>query len=285
MQLKSFNVIALVTASLISSSVLAALPSSGEKVAPAEVEQFQPILAASKLQISDPNGKEGNKKEVAQDSNFTGVVNDNFYVDKDSQAFVFKMAGNKHRSELRVLENFRTDLSDTFYHLSAMVQPINPMDSVKNSDFKQNEMTFMQVHNKGTTAQGDGYIPHPLLRVVWRKELKGKQGHYWAMIKNNAIICKGENADKTKVNTTDCKQKAYTQYDLGPYNAEKPTQFDVIVGNNHLVVKVDGQEKVDHNIDYWAHFLSYFKAGVYNQFSNGESEIHFYQLHYSVEKK
>ncbi|MFA0697970.1 polysaccharide lyase family 7 protein, partial [Vibrio sp. 10N.222.49.C9] len=29
---------------------------------------------------------------------------------------------------------------------------------------------------------------------------------------------------------------------------------------------------------YWEHLLSYFKAGVYNQFENGESEAHFRAL-------
>lgn len=278
----------LLSLSLIASSLVFSASSlaaeTGEHIAPASVAKFQHILSESKLQISDPDGKPSNKKEVALDSNFDGIMNEFFYVEKDSQAFVFKMSGNKMRNELRVQENFRTDLPDTFYHLTASLEPINPQESVKDSDFTQNEITYLQVHNKGFDNEGTGYIPHPLLRVVWRKSLDGKDGHFWAMIKNNGLVCKGEGFDPK--NTRACKaENAYKKFDLGAYQENKATDFDIIVGNQNIEIKVDGETKVKHNIGYWKERLSYFKAGVYNQFSHGESQVKFYKLDYLVEKK
>lgn len=257
---------------------------TGKLGVPADYSQFQAILSQSKLQISDPNGKRSNKVEIAQDSNFTGVVSEYFYVDKKSEAFVFKMSGDHLRNELRVHENFRTDLADTTYRLSAKLEPINPVKSMANSDITQNEITYLQVHNKGTSANGAGNVPHPLLRVVWRQGEEPTAGHYWAVVKNNALICKGKAGEENK-NNPECKAgNAYKNYDLGAMTPGVATQFDVIVGQEKLIVNVNGETKVDHNIDYWKHLLSYFKAGVYNQFSHGESEAKFYQLEYVVEK-
>ncbi len=256
---------------------------TGEQVAPAEYEKFDSILSASKLQISTPNAAPGSKNELATDSDFSGIVNENFYVDKGSEAFVFKMQGYKLRNELRVLENFKSDKPYTFYRLSADLMPVNPQQSIKNSTTKRDEMTFLQVHNKGTFddgLHGVGYIPHPLLRVVWEGERRGVNNHYWAVIKNNAVNCGKDSGNREK---TECK-KAYKRFDLGPVNPDRPTRFDVIVGDQTLLIKVDGSTKVKHDISYWKHLLSYFKAGVYNQFENGGSEAHFYNLEYAVEE-
>lgn len=259
-------------------------PANGVRVAPAEYAKFQPILSASKLQISEPNAKAGSKTELALDSNFTGLVNEHFYVDQGSEAFVFNMEGYKLRNELRVMDNFNTSLPNTYYRLSADLMPINPRESVKNSEPKRDEMTFLQVHNSGTkNVRGlsvEGYIPHPLLRVVYDADRSGMQDHYWAVIKNNAVNCGSKSGNK---GTAPCK-KAYKRFDLGPVNPEAPTHFDIIVGNQKLVIKVDGEVKVDHDISYWKHLFSYFKAGVYNQFKNGKSEAHFYTLDYAVEE-
>ncbi|MGB6136945.1 MAG: hypothetical protein WBG74_10230, partial [Shewanella sp.] len=69
------------------------MPSNGEQGIPADYSKFHSILSVSKLQISTPNAKEGSKNEVATDSNFAGVMDENFYVDKGSEALVFKMQG------------------------------------------------------------------------------------------------------------------------------------------------------------------------------------------------
>lgn len=258
-------------------------PATGEQITPISYAKFAPILAASKLQISTPNGKAGSKNEVAEDGNFKDIMDENFYVDKGSEAFVFKMEGYKLRNELRVRENFKSNDPNTFHRLSAELLLINPQDSVKDSTKKNREMTVLQVHNKGTAddgKHGTGYIPHPLLRIVWLEERSGIKNHYWAIIKNNALNCR-------KVDGAypfpECK-KSYLKMDLGAASATEATQFDIIVGGEKLVIKMNGETKVDHSLDYWTHMLSYFKAGVYNQFKNGQSEAHFYQLEYKVDK-
>lgn len=252
---------------------------------PATYSQYQDILSKSKLQISAPEGRRSNKKEVAQDSNFTNIVNEYFYVDKATENFVFKMSGDHLRNELRIHDNFRTDLPDTFYRLNTSFLPIEPEASMANSDIKQNEITILQVHNKGTDNKGSNNVPHPLLRVVWKENAKGVKGHYWAIIKTNALICKGEKG-KENINKPECSSsQAYKRYDLGAYSAGKAVNVDVIVGDRKMVIEVDGEVKVNHDITYWKPLLSFFKAGVYNQFSNGLSHVEFNKLEYVIETK
>ncbi|WP_285162973.1 polysaccharide lyase family 7 protein [Shewanella goraebulensis] len=257
---------------------------TGEREAPADYSQFSNILSASKLQISTPNSRPGSKYELATDSDFSGIVNEHFYVDKGSKALIMNMEGYKLRNELRVLENFKSDSPNTFYHLSAELMPINPRESVKDSPSKNDAMTFLQVHNKGTFDDGKhgvGYIPHPLLRLVYEADRKGVKDHYWAIIKNNAVNCSKDSGNR---DTSDCKN-AYVRFDLGAYDPNAPTQFDIIVGDSKLVINRDGVNQVEHDITYWKEMLNYFKAGVYNQFENGKSEAHFYQLDYKIEQK
>jgi len=253
---------------------------------PVKYTQYQSILSASKLQLSDPNGKSGNKSELGKKGNFSGVVNKHFYVNPNSQDLVFSMTGHKNRSEVRVLDNFDTSLPNTFYHLTADILPINPQDSVKNSESKNDAMTYLQVHNSGNGSSkrggtGEGYIPHPLLRVVYEANRDGKTDHYWAIIKNNNIDCGSKSGNK---GTPICKD-SYIKLDLGPVNTNKSTHFDIAVGNSQLLITVDGQTKVNHDISYWKNLHSYFKAGIYNQFKNGTSEVHFSSLDYKIQQK
>ncbi|WP_217495144.1 polysaccharide lyase family 7 protein [Vibrio sonorensis] len=255
-------------------------PATGERVEPAKYAKFHSILNASKLQISKPNSQAGSKYELALDSDFSGIVNDYFYVDKGSSSFVFKMEGYKLRNELRVLENFKSDTPE-YYRLSANLMLINPMKSIEKSPHNRDEMTLLQVHNKGTFddgLHGVGYIPHPLVRVVWEAERRGVQNHYWAVIKNNAVNCGSDSGNRE---LPVCK-KAYKRVALGPASSGVPVRFDVLVGDQTLIIKVNGTTKVNHDISYWKHLLSYFKAGVYNQFENGQSEVHFHTLEYGA---
>ncbi|CAM4214838.1 polysaccharide lyase family 7 protein [Vibrio agarivorans] len=249
---------------------------------PSTYTQFQDILATSKLQISDPDGKRSNKVEVAENSDFSGIVNDYFYVDKDTEALVFKMKNDHLRNELRVHENFRTDLENEFHTLSAEVVIVDPERSMQESDSKQDEITFLQVHNKGLDQAGTHNVPHPLLRVVWKRDSAGIKGHFWAIVKNNAVICKGLYAEKHGDKAMCQSNEAYKHYDLGKAPSKDITDFDITVGNKLLAIDVNGQRLVEHDIDYWRHLLTFYKAGVYNQFTHGMSEAHFYKLDYTV---
>ncbi|GAL09331.1 alginate lyase precursor [Vibrio astriarenae] len=278
--------LALTTAMLISGTAFAGVDMfvpSDDRGIPNDYPQYANILAASKLQISDPDGRKGNQFQIAEDSNFEGMVNESFYVDLESEALVFKMANDHRRNEIRVHENFRSDLPDTFYRLSSSVEPVDPEGSMKNSTSKQNEITYIQVHNKSWVDSGEKGIPHPLLRIVWKEESNGIKGEYWAIIKANNLICKGERGQEN-IGKEACKAgNAYAHYHLGPVELQ-PTDFDVIVGDSKLVINVNGEEKVNHNIDYWSNLTSYFKAGVYNQYTDGESHANFHKLEYHVDK-
>ncbi|WP_394129917.1 polysaccharide lyase family 7 protein [Shewanella maritima] len=263
-------------------SAYQAKPLTGEKVAVTQYSKFDSIAKVSKLQISEPNAKPGSKYELAKDGDFSDVLNEYFYVDTNAEALVMKMTGYKLRNEFRVQNNFKTDDANAFYRLSADVMPINPRESMKDSPSKNDAFTILQVHNKGTFDDGKhgvGYIPHPLMRIVYEAERRDFSDHYWAVIKNNNINCSTKSGNR---DTADCKN-AYIRVNLGKYDPDHPTRFDILVGDKRLIVKVDGVTRVDHNIDYWQDFLSYFKAGVYNQFENGTSEAHFYSLEYAKE--
>ncbi|PMH44812.1 alginate lyase [Vibrio sp. 10N.286.49.B3] len=281
----------LITAALLmsaSSMVSAGVQFSnpGNKLGePANYQQYDNILAASELQISDPEGKKGNKDYFGLDNNYADIVNENFYVDKSTEALVFKMKNDHLRNELRVQKNFRTDLPNEFYKLSSSVEIINPELSMKNSDSKQDEITFLQLHNKGLDDQGTHNVPHPLLRIVWKRDNNGVQGHYWAIVKNNAVICKGLFGQKTKDKEMCRSNVAYSQFDLGKAPTGEFTDIDITAGNKILAIDVNGERKLEKDIDYWRHLLSFYKVGVYNQFTNGESEAHFNKLEYTEIKK
>jgi hypothetical protein len=145
-----------------------------------------------------------------------------------------------------------------------------------NSPADHDEVTFLQIHNKGTSSDGTGYIPHPLVRIVWEQERNGLAGHYWAVVKNNALDCSSDS------NTAGCSD-SYTRYDLGEADLDDFTRFEISILENTLSIEVNDESKANIDISYWSHLLSYFKAGIYNQFENGEGEAKFSQLTYEKE--
>lgn len=64
-------------------------------VAPYDIAKYQSILSSSDLQVSDPNGEEGNKTSEVKDGNFDGYVSDYFYADEETENLIFKMANYK----------------------------------------------------------------------------------------------------------------------------------------------------------------------------------------------
>jgi len=266
--------------------------STSNSTIPYDYAKYQDALDNANLQQTDLSDCEGDdidasctKSDVVDAGDYEDYSSEYFYVDKSSGWLTFEMEGKSNRTELRFTENFLTDSTETTYTLSAEILPISPTESVANSTDGE-EMTLLQIHNKGENNTSDNTVlSHPLLRVVWDGESRTDDGtdggsysnSYWAIIKTNALECSdpdGENYD------ADCPD-SYDNLYLGAYDADNPTEFEVKVGNSQLVINVDGTEMVDYDISYWAALYSYFKAGVYNQYTSGNSVVRFKTLTYS----
>lgn len=248
---------------------------------PYDYIEYKNALDNANLQQNNPPGED--KYDVVKAGDYDGFENPYFYIDADSGWLTFAMSGDSNRSELRFVENFRSDLSDTQYILKAEVLPINPSQSVANSGDGE-EMTLLQVHNKGESGEtDDSVLSHPLLRVIWdggsRTDDNSGQSYdnaYWAVIKSNAYECKNEDNPNYNSNCPD----SYGFYHLADYDAQQATAFEIIVRDKQLVINVDEQQQVDIDISYWSHLYSYFKAGVYNQYEDGNSIVQFKSLSY-----
>ena len=264
-----------------SSGSSGALPDTGnpgtpeEAVAPYNIVKYQGILSNSDLQVSDPDGSEGNKNSEVKDGDFDGYKSEYFYADKDTENLIFTMSNYKMRSEVREKENFDVNETNIKRTLYAEVKLPGIDLAMSSSPADHDEVTFLQIHNKGTDDSGSGYIPHPLLRVVWEQERNSLTGHYWAVVKNNAIDCSKASDSST------CYATSYDRYDLGEADFNNFTKFELSVFENTLAIKVNGNLMVSEDIQYWEHLLSYFKAGIYNQFENGEGVAHFQELQHS----
>ncbi|MEZ8513892.1 polysaccharide lyase family 7 protein [Vibrio cyclitrophicus] len=245
-------------------------------VAPYDIAKYQNILSSSDLQVSDPNGTEGNKTSEVKDGDFDGYISDYFYADEETENLIFKMANYKMRSEVREGENFDINETGVRRSLYAEISLPDIEHAMASSPADHDEVTMLQIHNKGTDESGTGYIPHPLLRVVWEQERDGITGHYWAVMKNNAIDCSSAS------DSSNCYATSYDRYDLGEADLDSFTKFDLSVYENTLSIKVNDEVKVDQDIAYWEHLLSYFKAGIYNQFENGEATAYFQALRYTT---
>ncbi|GLS91555.1 hypothetical protein GCM10007916_26240 [Psychromonas marina] len=258
---------------------------------PYDYAQYQDALDNANLQLTDLADCENNdvdqscsKSDVVKAGGYQDYDNEHFYIDSTSGWLTFAMSGDSNRSELRFVENFKTNLSDTQYQLSAQVMPINPNESVQNSSDGE-EITLLQVHNKGESGETDETVlSHPLLRVIWDGENRtddntnlSYNNAYWAVLKTNAFEC----SDTSKPAYSNNCGDSYDYLYLGDFNQNEQTSFDIIVGNERLIINVDNRQKVDVDISYWSHLYSYFKAGVYNQYENGNSIAQFKSITYS----
>lgn len=224
------------------------------------------------------------KSDVVDAGDYADYDSDYFYIDKDSGWLTFEMEGDSNRTELRFTENFLTNLTDTKYTLTADILPISPAESVTNSSDGE-EITLLQVHNKGENGEADDTVlSHPLLRIVWDGENRtdditgdAYNNAYWAIVKTNAYECKDESNPNYNASCPD----SYDFYYLADYDASAPTNFEVIVGNETLLINVDDENKANINISYWSNLYSYFKAGVYNQYTDGNSTVQFKTLTYN----
>lgn len=259
---------------------------------PYDYAQFQGALDNANLQQTDLSDCVNNdindscsKSDVVSSGGYASYDSEYFYIDSKTGWLTFEMSGDSNRTELRFTENFLSNLSDTSYTMTAEIQPISPADSVATSaDGK--EITLLQVHNKGENGNTDSTVlSHPLLRIVWdgaqRTDDKTSQSYsnaYWAVIKTNAYECSDS---KPNYNPLCASTDSYNRYYLADFDDNNATKFKVQVANSQLIINVDNNEKVDFDISYWSHLYNYFKAGVYNQYEDGNSVIQFKSITYS----
>ena len=258
---------------------------------PFDYSKYQYVLNNANLQqtdildcIDDDINASCTKSDVVDAGEYDNYNSKYFYVDTNSSWLTFEMEGDSNRTELRFTENFLTNSTEKTYTLTAEILPISPNESVSNSTDGQ-QITLLQIHNKGTdTSDNDTILSHPLLRIVWDGESRTDEATdtsysnaYWAIIKTNAYECSDSSKDAYNASCPD----SYDYHYLGDYDANNTTKFEVKVGNEQLTINVDDINVVDYDIDYWADLYSYFKAGVYNQYNNGNSVVRFKTLTYS----
>ncbi|NPA73433.1 MAG: polysaccharide lyase family 7 protein [Epsilonproteobacteria bacterium] len=200
---------------------------------PYSLDKFKDILNKSKLQApSSPYDPMFGRKY----GDFEAYSNKFFYL-QDRRYMVFKMCGERNRSELRAKNIWKvSDENEKILQARVKLFPLN----------SKREFTFLQIH-ADSTLKDRPTINKPLLRVVWYKKLKGKKGHIWAIVRLNWS-----------------KFSHYKKIDLGKM---PKTFFDVkiTVANNMLKIYINNTKKVDMYVGYWKQYYNYFKAGVYMQ--------------------
>ncbi|WP_457563118.1 polysaccharide lyase family 7 protein [Caminibacter pacificus] len=200
---------------------------------PYSLDKFKPVLGISKLQAPQSSY---NPLYSRKYGDFADYSNRYFYL-QDDKYMVFYMCGNHNRSELRFKNTWKVDTeSEKTLKAEVKLFPLN----------EKKEFTFLQIHTDGTLKKVIT-INKPLLRIVWYKKLRGKKNHIWAVIRLGDDIF-----------------SRYQKIDLG---VMPKSFFDVKISvyKNVMKIFVNGVEKVNINVGYWAKYYNYFKAGVYLQ--------------------
>ncbi len=139
------------------------------------------------------------------------------------------------RSELRHITNW---YASEKHHLKATLKV--------NSDVQVYKVTVLQIH--GITI--DNKNAPPLLRIA---------------VNNNNLYCfvktdnRGDNTEKTLL-----KEDVYNQF----------ITIEIIVENNQLNIKLNGQNKYSKDLHFWE-YKNYFKLGCYPQVHQGIFSIYF----------
>lgn len=230
---------------------------------PYDYPQYQDALDIADLQKNDGTIKTA--------SNFSDFDSDYFSIDSTANWLTFDIDGEDSQSILKFTTGFQTD-EQHFHRLSAALYPMAPNTSIAESDSGQS-MTLLQIANDQDYA--------PLVSITWDAEERESSGSAEALHSNSywAVINTGQCTD-TEVEATpsDC----YTYYHLANYNTASPTQFELLVENNQLVINVDQQEQVNLSISNWPNIDNYFTAGVTNHYSNGNSTVQYKTLTYNT---
>ncbi|MBB6428389.1 hypothetical protein HNQ40_000195 [Algisphaera agarilytica] len=225
-------------------------PASSQAV-PYDLEQFRSVLDDSKLQAPTSSPTKINQGK------FRGAANEYFFLDESKRYMTFTVTGDSKRSELRQMTGDWDTATQTPQRLLARVRVHVP----ETPGLEQ--FTFLQIHDK---KSGDDGLNKPLLRITRRGDYRKTQDHLWAAIRIPQDPSKPISLDNL----------ATKNIDLGP----RPDGFfdaEIVIHQGRMVVTIEGETKVDMDVNYWNGLPSYFKAGVYNQ-DPGTSKVEFESL-------
>lgn len=235
-------------------SLLAAPPVFGSEAAvPYDLKQFRAVLDDSKLQAPTSSPAKINHGE------FAGASNEYFYLDDTGQHMTFTVTGDSKRSELRQMSGDWDTATTTPQRVVARVNVHVPEDP------GLNQFTFLQIHDK---KNGDEGLNKPLIRLTRRGEYRNTNDHLWAHIRTPADFDQPISLENL----------ATLNIDLGP-RPEGFFEAEISVHESRMVVKIEGETKVDMDVSYWDGLPNYYKAGVYNQ-DPGTSKVEFASLQF-----
>ncbi len=206
--------------------------------------KFHNILNVSKLQA--PTSKYNPLYSVKY-GKFKYYSNKFFYL-QDNKYMVFFMCEKKHRSELRIKQDWKVDTKKPVsLNVRVKLFPLNT----------KREFTFLQIHADSNLKNS---IDKPLLRIVWMKNFHNLKNHIWAIIRKSSNIY----------------EQKYEKVDLGIL----PKGFfdsNITVKANKLTIMLQNN-RYKFDVAYWKKYYNYFKAGIYLQ-SNGCAKVLFDQIY------
>ena len=243
---------------VILSACAKALDSSS--LAPYNLPKFRSVLDKSKLQYPESNTD-------IKYGEFKGVHRDYFYLSEEG-FMTFETVRGQHNDIIRVeLRQGPDEWKTSSSSLKRMVAELKLFypEIIR-------EYSWLQVHD---SAASEPHINKPLIRLLWRKERKGKNDHIWAVIRTNNQAWGGSSA---------------LWVDLG----KRPNGFfkaEIAIQNNLLTVNIEADVKLSKDVSYWQEFSNYFKAGIYLSGSANEGisanqklvKVQFRSLFYQLE--
>ncbi|CAN8073788.1 unnamed protein product [Agarophyton chilense] len=191
--------------------------------APGKESKFRHVLDRSKLQSPDSSTAVKKPFEVA----------DWYFYRDSSKDMVFKMKGEKKRTELRQMT---TGGDNSAWKVSGS-EKLTAELSIPNQPSGIDEVTFLQVHCG----------VKPALRISWMRNFRGNEDAIVAILRLNA----NENGDTEK-------------YYLGKRSSEMK-DYVVLVKDSKIYVSIDGKKvgPSPMKASFWKSYSCYFKAGVY----------------------
>jgi len=202
------------------------------RLVPYDLAKFRAVLDRSKLQYPNSN------TDVPY-GEFEAVQTDYFYL-SDGGFMTFETIKGRHddvkRVELRQGPDVWKTSTGSLKRMHAELKLFYP-ETIR-------EYSWMQIHDSGAN---EPFINKPLIRLLWRKERKGKDDHLWAVIRTSNRPNGGPSP---------------LWVDMG----KRPNSFfeaEIRVYNNLLSVTIDNREILRKDVSYWQEFSNYFKTGIY----------------------